>query len=201
MTTYKFQTAFPVDTDLPRDQMQCSTYFDHTGGALTIPADLSDFCDDLHDVWYSHLAGTGFKIITKVYEAAGSPPHPPLHTHETGTVHWTCFGPREIALCLSFARDRHNKRQRGRIYFPIMLRYNDVGIRPSTAQMQAVLDLFEESNDSFPDLGGVDWQFGIWSKTDQAFHGAKEAWVDNEWDTQRRRGLRADDRLTSVREG
>jgi hypothetical protein len=67
--------------------------------------------------------------------------------------------------------------------------------------MNRVLDLYRASDSSFPDLGGIDWKFGIWSHTQHAFHQAEYAWVDDEWDTQRRRGRRPLSRVESTREG
>jgi len=56
-------------------------------------------------------------------------------------------------------------------------------------------------NESFPDIGGVDWKFGVWSKTYKHFTQTTQAWVNDEWDIQRRRGLRETTRVQAIREG
>ena len=70
------------------------------------------------------------------------------------------------------------------------------GERPSTSLMNWALAFYSESNQSFPDLGGPDWKFGTWSPTLKTFKQAQVAWVDDEWDTMRSRGLRSTTRQT-----
>jgi hypothetical protein len=67
--------------------------------------------------------------------------------------------------------------------------------------MAWALGFYATSNASFPDLGGPDWKFGTWSRVKQTFKQSQVAWVDDEWDTQRSRGLRATTRQQSIREG
>jgi hypothetical protein len=77
----------------------------------------------------------------------------------------------------------------------------DVALRPSQAQLDWALAFYTESNNSLPDLGGVDWKFGVWSKMAGKFTQTQQAWVNDDWDIQRRRGLRETTRVTATREG
>jgi len=119
-------------------------------------------------------------------------------------VPWTVNVPREVALVLSFAADhRGNKSERGRIYLmpSLVAGMNTLGLRPSQQQLDWALGWYSTANESLPDLGGVDWKFGVWSSTYKRFTQSQQAWVNDDWDTQRRRGLRETTRVQAVREG
>lgn len=94
--------------------------------------------------------------------------------------------PTEVALCLSYATvddvDTSTPRRRGRIYLPIP----GTSVRPSTSQQEAALDLGEE----LAAIGvGTAQTWKLWSRTDGATFDIESIWVDDAWDTQRRRGL------------
>jgi len=44
------------------------------------------------------------------------------------------------------------------------------------------------------DIGGIDVSWQVWSPTDNQGRDVTNAWVDDAWDVQRRRGLRASTR-------
>lgn len=201
MTTYRYASSWPVDTMNPKDRFECSIYLDQVGGPA-VQTDLEGVASDLIDIWKGPMGTFPGEMRVDVYQLP-EPTGKPKASVVVGNGPWTLQAPGEIALCLSFAKDRHNKHQRGRIYTPVSI-WPSVGFasgRPSQVLMQRVLDLYAKSNDSFPDLGGIDWKFGIWSHQLQTFYQAEYAWVDDEWDTQRRRGRKPLTRLESVREG
>lgn len=202
MTTYRFASSWPVDTMNPRDRFECSIYLDKVNVPAITVTDLEDVAHDLIDIWKGPMGSFTGEHRVDVYELP-EPTGRPKASVVVGSGPWTLQAPGEVALCLSFAKNRNDKHERGRIYCPVSI-WPSVGFssgRPSQALQQRVLDLYAQSNSSFPDLGGVDWKFGIWSHSQQAFHQAEYAWVDDEWDTQRRRGRKPLTRLESVREG
>lgn len=108
-------------------------------------------------------------------------------------------GPREVALCLSFFSVRNLPRQRGRLYVGPWQKGN-MDERPSAtiqAQVQALAV-------GIGNLGGIDVDWTILSpasplkkppQTQAITYKVTDYWIDNEWDTQRRRGLRSTGRL------
>lgn len=118
--------------------------------------------------------------------------------------------PFEVALCIS----EHSNfvavpkaRQRGRQYIgPLAFG----AINPNANDPSRPTDLLRETlvecgSDLMADTGlaAADIQWGVWSNgsavapsTNSAFYPITGGWVDNEWDTQRRRGTEANVRTT-----
>lgn len=201
--TYGFQVSWPVTDLLPRNRFVNHFHLEHVAGSL-LNTDLEGMCSDIVALYQARYGQAGKEITCKAYDTDAVPNYPRAEVTVNAGQAWGCTHPREIALCCSFAGDnRGNKNERGRIYTaPILLTgiATDL-VRPTLAVMTWTLEWFSKSNESFPDLGGVDWKFGIWSRTLKKFTQAQQAWVDDEWDTQRSRGLRESNRITSVREG
>lgn len=206
MSVYRFQVSYPVHSLLPRDYFTNTFHMDHVGG-VAVPTDLDGMCDDINELWQTRLGATGREVRTKAYAVPHTVPSPPLADRVLSAgVIWTPLSNCEPALCLSFAGNASSPRERGRMYFSTgMARTTGVGtthdVRPTTAQQDWVLAWYDTSGSSLPDLGGVDWKFGVWSPTNSSFVQAQKAWVDDEWDVVRSRGLRESTRRTSVREG
>lgn len=107
--------------------------------------------------------------------------------------------PSEVALCLSFQGPKvpgfPQARRRGRVYLgPIRSSSSSAGrpnasIMTSTASAAVVLcqDLKDCTNAA---------QLGVWSVANNDLVLANDGWVDNSWDTQRRRGLDTTARTT-----
>jgi hypothetical protein len=96
-------------------------------------------------------------------------------------------GPTEVALCLSYSADDNaggTPRRRGRIYLP----YAGAFARPSAALRNSLLD-FGELLAQVGTAGNTTWH--MYSVRDAAHKKIESISVDDTWDTQRRRGLRA----------
>jgi len=202
--TYRFQVSLPVTSALPRDRMTNVLHFEHVIGGQNDAA-LSGMCSDIAAMYQKRYHNTTKEVNVKAYDTDAAPNLPRANVTVNAGQIWLPDRPREVALCLSFAgTNRGDRRGRGRIYLCPQLDSTTVGaatVRPSNALMQWALDFFGVSNESLPDIGGVDWKFGVYSRVGTHFTQAQQAWVDDEWDVQRRRGLRETTRLTSVREG
>ncbi len=201
--TYKFVVSMPVDSLLPRDRQSNTLHFQHSIGSVADTA-LDTMCADIIGVYQARYAHADKELTCKAYDVDAKPNYPrAVKTVNPGII-WEQLLPHEIALCLSYAgTNRGNKAERGRIYLNPCLYFAQTAIllRPSQAQMDWALGFYSTSNASFPDVGGVDWQFGVWSKTYQKFTQTKQAWSNDEWDTQRRRGLRETTRRSIARDG
>ena len=101
--------------------------------------------------------------------------------------------PTEVSLVMSFQATKESgenqKRRRNRIYLgPCGVMANDDG-RPSNLFIDTVMragrGLMNEAAGSF------NWTWKVYSPTDDAAYPVWSGWVDNAWDTQRRRGIRS----------
>lgn len=203
MGIYKLATAVQCDSTLNRDRMMINPVIqDVLGGD-----DVQQLAQDWAAAMASQLATVGTPFIeVKVYDLEKTrlpggppvPPNPPVAraTANAPTSFLTASYPREIALCLSFYSEFNIKRQRGRLYIPLSWIQNagEPGNRPTATHRNAV----KSFADRLQSLGGVDDDWSIWSNKDRVARKVTNWFVDDEWDTQRRRGLRSTTRLTGV---
>lgn len=201
--TYAFQVSMPVTDMLPRNRISNTLHFEHSLGAL-LDTDLSAMAGSLVSLYQTRYGDATKEVLCKVYDVDAVPNYPRATVITDAGVPWITASPREIALVLSFAgSNRGNRSERGRIYLAPGMGVSPAAgqLRPSLALQTWAIEWYSKSNESFPDLGGIDWKFGIWSRRNKKFTQAQQAWVNDDWDVQRRRGLRETSRLTSVREG
>jgi hypothetical protein len=144
------------------------------------------------------MIGGVVSIDCKVYDAEGAPPNPPLGMFAGPAIGTQTPGPREVALCLS-ARGAPAlsgrppgllKTERGRTFIgPLSTQYI-AAERPSAFLQGRLLDVGSNIKAITISQPGFLWSAG--SDLVQV----SEIYVDNEWDTQRRRGLRPTGRVT-----
>jgi len=200
--TYKFTISMPTTDTLPRNRISNTVYFDHVN--VMQGTDLESICDDLVGVWSARYGGAAHEVKCSCYDTDAPPNYPRAESIVNAGSPWPHTSPGEVALCLSFCGENGPRpRERGRIYLmPGLDPVNSITqLRPTTATQNWALAWATTSNASLPDIGGIDWKHGIWSPTTKTFHQAKHYWVDDEWDTQRRRGLKASSRVEVAREG
>jgi hypothetical protein len=193
----------PVDDTLPRNRIVNMVHLEHVTGGI-FDTDLEAICADIVEMYQSHYLDNTREVQCKAYDTDAKPNYPRASVVVNPGVPWGTSGPREIALCMSFAANhRGNKSERGRIYLmpSLVAGQNLMGVRPSAGQLTWALNFYTSPNQSFPDIGGVDWKFGVWSPTYKKFTQSQQAWVNDDWDVQRRRGLRETTRQTATREG
>lgn len=204
MTIIRAQTAWNMDSALPRDSMVVTTHFERIGVPGGPDIDWAAIAKSITDVFRVGWTSSTCEMITKLYDLGDTPPRPVKATDvQNAGLHPLSGIPREIAVCLSFYGTRNLPHQRGRIYLPLSpaIGAGSLGPRPSSIFRDKALGLATVANQSLPDVGGIDVKHGIWSPTTQTFKQATDYWVDDEWDTVRRRGLRATTRGTAHREG
>lgn len=200
---YQFVISMPVSDMLPRNRISNSVHFQHVSGGL-LDTDLEAMCDDLVAMYQARYHVTTKEIQCKAYDVDAKPNYPRAETIVNAGQFWQQSVPRELALCLSFSGPRRgNRHERGRIYLNPAIEAAAIapGLRPGASVMTWALDFYTVPNESFPDIGGIDWKFGVWSRKYQTFRQTTQAWVNDEWDIQRRRGLRESTRQSVARDG
>lgn len=113
--------------------------------------------------------------------------------------------PFEVSAVLSYYSYRNIRRQRGRMYLgPLVPSVADTSTTNGDPQVsatfrQVVLDaLVYLQSDVRNAAGDGTATFCIWSPTDGQMRTVTDAWMDNAFDTQRRRGTAATSRLEAV---
>lgn len=172
---------------------------------LDAPDDLTplikDFHDDLSGLHSPVIAQTGHQI--KYTSLPGLAPRYPFETDlfDFTTAPSGTALPDEVAICLSFQGQRTaglpQARRRGRIYFGPLRTTAATGNRPSTTLISTLATAAATFGAQVSALGaGYAW--GVWSPSDQELVEISDGWVDNAFDTQRRRGVATTSRTTFV---
>jgi hypothetical protein len=193
------KVAIKADTFQPRDAMVNTLHFDHA--TVGTGSDASDIAAELCALYKSTWCGSITEIECDVYDLGDAKPrHPIGHAIvDEGVGPRNSTFPREVAVCLSFYAGTNDPRRRGRIYLPAGVAdsaANLGGVRPATALMNRALSMAT----GFAAIGPpeVTWQVRSSITEPDVFRPVTNAFVDDEWDTVRRRGLRASTRVTST---
>lgn len=199
MSIYRMQVSFGADSALPRDRFVITPHFRNAGGILT-DEDATSLTDDLADAlltWRGTWSGLTREIIVKCYDAQKAPPSYPLHTAvRDANAYPASAVPREVAVCLSFYNERNIPRHRGRLYIPAPFLYGTSisQARPAEDKRAIVAGLVP----IFTGLGGPDIDWCVYSRRDDTARPVTHWYVDDEFDVQRRRGLRATTRTVGT---
>jgi len=192
---------------LPEDRFINTLHFSESGVgsfdsfASVLAVDLKSAWDPLGGIYPTEQVIRPYQIL--IYNPDDPKPRKPwvdsTGAVPTGTLSSGSSGslPTEVALCLSYYGISNTKRNRGRIFIgPVQAGWNDSS-RPLVQLRTALLDLA----DRLSDVGtqSVDWQ--IVSRVAGTRQRIQEVWVDNAWDTQRRRGIAPTARSTRAVSG
>lgn len=183
MAIYRLQCSFGADTTFPRDRMVITPHF-----STSLPgADTQQLCDDLAAGLNTWVTAGQREIVVRAYDAQGTKPVLPVGEKilNSGVTPGSAV-PRELALCLSFRGNQNVPRKRGRLYIPATFLASGVGLRPAGTHQTKVASLVP----IFTGLGGVDVDWCVFSRTGNQAYSVQHWWVDDEWDIQRKRGLR-----------
>jgi hypothetical protein len=190
MAAYTAQVIARALSGLARDDTVNTLHFTSGANPGTQP-----LADDLEAAFRTKLGGAtqicgGMKRWdVKIYED-GPAPNPPKSEKIGATQPVYDSGPREVALCLSFKGSSPlsglpaglTQKQRGRIYIGPFHSSQPSSSRPNAFLRTVLLDL----GSLIKNAGGSGF---LWvAGSDQVE--VSKLWVDDEWDTQRRRGFR-----------
>lgn len=183
--TYRAQVSVWHDSTLPRDAMQINPVFRDSG----VTSNPTQLATDLANAVDSAITGTT-QVEVKMYDVEGTKPVYPAgqYVKNVGSAPASSL-PRELALCLSFYAGANRPRRRGRLFLPVVwVSGASLPNRPSLALRDSIGAAWVPI---LTGLGGVDVDWGVWSQRDSHFEPCSHWWVDDEWDVQRSRGLRA----------
>jgi hypothetical protein len=186
MAHYRVQISFQADSALPKDAITINPHYngdDAAGIAAALKSNLLAHAD----------VGPSWPFTVKVYDAEKAPPSYPLAEAQNVAAAKATGYPRELALCLSYYATWNRPGFRGRLYIPICFLGGTASLRPSAGQMTKALQWANVLNTGMPP--GTIWE--VWSPTQKRGSGVSNTWVDDEWDIQRKRGLRGTSRQTA----
>lgn len=191
------QVSAAGDGTFPRDRCVNTLHFD-----AGIPSvDHQSLTDDLATIYDGLIYASPKREITvKCYDLGDAEPRRPKATKTLNPAASPASSrPREVAVCLSFAGGARQPHQRGRIYlvYDWIITGSTIPVRPPDNVLSGGIAYAN----AFSGLGGVDIAWEVWSPTRQLGTHVNYAWVDDEWDTQRRRGLRPTKRTASAVSG
>ena len=177
------------------------------GSSLPIPSSihndwfdaLNTYIDDLRIA--GALYGYGGDVLVKIYNPLLSAPNYPIYEDTFVLPSDSAVDlPREVALCVSYYNSLDNTvaraRRRGRHFVPGHREAGNDSGRPSSTLIGLVSTAFGDYlNDPFNGTTPADPITPcVYSRAEGAGFLINRAYVDNEWDTQRRRGTKATSR-------
>lgn len=186
MTDFRVSMSFPSDGSLPKDAFSVNPHFNGTD-----PQGLAQALAHNLTLWNPTAT---IPVNIKVYDQGQPPPSFPIATAANPGSPPLSGCPREVALCLSYYSTYNRPRFRGRLYLPATWFTTNPEVKPTQGIMDQALQFGAEVlRKSLP--SGTVWT--VYSHVEKKSQGAvSDAWVDNEWDTVRSRGLKADARST-----
>lgn len=152
---------------------------------------------NFYSTWFNYagagIAGGAIHDI-KWYDLPGVTPNYPLRETVVnfGAAPTGAALPAEVSLVLSFQGARTpgfpQARRRGRIYLGTVQQTYNSGGRP-TASILTGMAAAATTLKTAVDALASDTEWAVWSVADQAPVDITNGWLDNAWDTQRRRGV------------
>ena len=162
--------------------------------------DFKAFYDAMRTYFGNTVAQNGHEV--KWYDLTqATPPNYPITTQTFNLTSnpGTDGMPSEVALCMSFQGEKvpgfPQRRRRGRIYFGPIVSTASAGGRPTTAIITALANAGAALGAALPTSTNPG-QLSVWSTSDAAAVEVTNGWVDNAFDTQRRRGIDPTTRTT-----
>lgn len=207
MAVFKFNVIFNHDNGLAEDRVVNGWHFWRDQQVVSDFDNVRDMLKDFYTkpvnagAWVTnsypgHLAS---ECQVVAYDLSQDKPRAPVYesTFPSGVGAGSTL-PTEVALCFSFEADKESgelqSRRRNRVYLGpftnAVLNSGAVSGSFITTIINAGKDLKAASQAS------ATWKWRVYSPTDDQSHDIAKIWVDNAWDTQRRRGLKATSRTT-----
>lgn len=195
--------------DIPKD-FDTNTVHHRISTIPTITdVDAQNHANEIRDLFAGVLPGhTGWRfyqdrhVDVKVYDLADAKPRPVKgHAFTTTTANpRASLGPRQVALVLSYYSDRNIKGQRGHIYLgPFPHVFLDGPTIGNTELLSGALDLghglFDIGGENVAHVVHSEWENKV-KRADPVDFVVHHYWVDNGWDTVRRRGMKASARTS-----
>ena len=216
--TYRLTQTIPYFTGLPEDVVTNTFHFDFTGVGDPTALDLTALevqIDTFYSAVYAgaSVGGMGqymrpLLATRKIFNLDDPTPRIPIRESATGLLVATATStplPTEVSLVTSFQgaplSGTPQARRRGRIYLGGLGAGSTAGTgttfpvpsAPFIAQVSAATDSLHANT-----LNNTEFEWVVWSPTSVASVPITNGWVDNAFDTQRRRGQQATGRTSWV---
>lgn len=201
MTLHRFDVIFQSETLLPKDHVVNTWHFDEVGGPPENFDNVRDMLADFYGELESFFAGQLYQpnVLVRAYDMTDTQPRAPVY-ESLFTLNAMSSSdplPPEVSLCFSFQATKVSglpqARRRNRKYLPTFIQSVNSGGRPNSGTVTAVAiagsELLQAAN------AAVSWHWVINSPTSDENPRVDNGWVDNSWDTQRRRGLDPSNRV------
>lgn len=191
MADFDVQVAMQGISELPEDRYVNTLHFSGEFGGSEADELFTKY-DEFFTTVGGGIAADGHTI--SVYAPGPNPGGPLLHREYAraggGGGPLSSQGPAEVALCLSYAAvddpEASLPRRRGRIYLGPIKGPNVGEARPGATVRGAALTLGQ----GIAQVGtALTTTWVMLSRTDGSYHKIEVCWVDDSWDTVRRRGL------------
>ena len=194
MSVHLFQVGLLPESGLPADIISNAWNFDHFGPPTDYD-NVRDMLADFYGEFEGYLAGTYLQPIVGVraYDLADPKPRVPKYESifELPAMSAAEALPHEVALCASFhsayVSGEPAARFRNRKYLGPFTENGSSEGRPATGLIDAVVTAME--NLAAASAASATWTWVQHSDTDNESRPVVGGWVDNAWDTQRRRGV------------
>lgn len=200
---YEVQVRLPKDSAIPADEVTNTWWFARTDLAEWTATD-----NGVVTTWLTAFYNSVMPLISatvnssalpyKTYNDGDPRPRSPRFTGNLTPTALTAtqFGPDEIAMVMSFQADRVSgsvqSRRRGRVYIgPIGQLNSD---RPPAGNITTLRNA--GSTLVAASLAHPTMRWVVHSRANNGYSVVTNGWVDNAWDVQRRRGVRATSRTT-----
>ena len=201
MAHYSVQITLKTTTNLAKDYATntWSIFADDVAALTVAAAQLADFYDDIQAIFSDNVLQNGHEI--KAYDRADVAPRAPVleTTFDFTTAPTGEPLPHEVCITLSFQGAKTSgapqARRRGRVYLgPIREAGVDSDGRIASFYVTTVIDAADDFLTA-SDAASA-WTWNVWSTVNDAAVIITDGWVDNAFDTQRRRGRVATSRST-----
>lgn len=184
VNTFHFRVPVASDAALDIIETRINNFYELVPPGATV--------DVRNDMGGALLHTTGHTI--KHYNMDLLPPRPPLRVDPLDYVPNAASSlPAEVALCLSFraalVAGLNPKRRRGRIYVGPYAIGSAATTGPDSRPASGVTDRLARAGKALMDASSsttAEWM--VYSEVSNSLALVEHVWVDNAWDTQRRRG-------------
>lgn len=196
---YQVQVELRTQTGIPADNIINTFAFQWLGGGApdfeALVGLIDEFYDDIGTTILSNvLAGGGLAHQVKVYDLTDPSPRPPVHIGSFTQTGGTSPLPAEVAICASFQGIQEaghpQARRRGRIFIgPLREDTISTGTDGYPRISNTTRSSIATACTNLQENGATaDWVWCVWSRADDQLYSAHDGWIEDEFDTQRRRG-------------
>lgn len=212
MPLFRFDLILQAASLFPADNIVNTFHFSNDNPTVSDYDNVRDMLEDFFNLdpategstgpLGSYIAGSLLQenALVKAYELVGGPSGPPVYESQFAGA-WsvgTTPLPAEVALCLSFQGEPQagvpQARQRNRKYIgPFNTTAIGTGGRPSVGLVATLAGAGRRLREA--STSSINWEWMWHSGTTGGYGLIYNGWVDNAWDTQRRRGEAPDSRL------